>query len=209
MDYGDDDVPTRLLERRRGRSSNLTISAPLRLRAIGAMTSLTLAVGASGPRVAANEPANGSPPGAHHSSGGRGRAASRRFVNDVAVEPELLDRATNICLALPETTADDRHPPHQAPTGLALLDDWNQRSGRRAVAGRFRCPVRRGRAAQAISTGSGETQLTLGLGAARRTRAGNLAVDHLAARTSCTRETARSNGGLTKTTARWTPRSSR
>jgi hypothetical protein len=42
-----------------------------------------------------------------------GRAASRRFVNDVAVEAELLDRATNICLALPEATADDRHPPHR------------------------------------------------------------------------------------------------
>jgi hypothetical protein len=42
----------------------------------------------------------------------------------------------------------------------------------RAVAGRFRCPVRRGRAAQAGSTGSGETKVTLGLGAARRTRAG-------------------------------------
>ena len=39
--------------------------------------------------------------------------ASRRLVNDVAVEPELLDRATNICLALPEATADDRHPPHR------------------------------------------------------------------------------------------------
>jgi predicted DNA-binding protein (MmcQ/YjbR family) len=46
-------------------------------------------------------------------TGGRRRAASRRFVNDVAVEPELLDRATNICLALPEATADDRHPPHR------------------------------------------------------------------------------------------------
>jgi hypothetical protein len=42
-----------------------------------------------------------------------GRAASRRFVNDVAVEAELFDRATNICLALPEATADDRHPPHR------------------------------------------------------------------------------------------------
>ena len=221
--------------------------------------------------------------------------ASRRFVNDVAVEPELLDRATNICLALPEATADDRHPPHrgflvgtknfawfvvdehgdgriglgvraapgeneelvatdperfglpkyvarhgwvtyyldlpgrpvdwddvaelvqasyiiQAPTRLAV--SWTTENRRsvatgRAVAGRFRCPVRRGRAAQASSTGSGETKVTLGLGAARRTRAGNLAMDHLAARTSCTRETARSNGGLTKTTARWTPRSSR
>src|SRR5215211_7615775 len=45
--------------------------------------------------------------------GGMGRTASRRFVNDVAVEAELLDRATNICLALPEATADDRHPPHR------------------------------------------------------------------------------------------------
>ena len=45
MDYGDDGVPTRLLERWRGRSSHVTISAPpLRLRAIGAMSSLTLAV---------------------------------------------------------------------------------------------------------------------------------------------------------------------
>jgi len=42
-----------------------------------------------------------------------GRAARRRFVNDVAVEAELLQRATNICLALPEATADDRHPPHR------------------------------------------------------------------------------------------------
>ena len=42
-----------------------------------------------------------------------GRAASHGLVNDVAVEPELLDRATNICLALPEATADDRHLPHR------------------------------------------------------------------------------------------------
>jgi hypothetical protein len=29
------------------------------------------------------------------------------------VEAELLDHATRICLALPEATADDRHPPHR------------------------------------------------------------------------------------------------
>lgn len=34
-------------------------------------------------------------------------------MKDVAVETELLDRATKICLALPEATADDRHPPHR------------------------------------------------------------------------------------------------
>ena len=220
--------------------------------------------------------------------------ASRRFVNDVAVEAELLDRATNICLALPEATADDRHPPHrgflvgkknfawfvvdehgdgriglgvraapgeneelvatdperfglpkyvarhgwvtyyldlpgrpvdwdevaelvqesyiiQAPLGSRV--SWtteNRRSGRRgACRGSVPLASAPRAAAQAGLTGSGETKLTLGVGAARRTRAGNLAMDHLAARTSCTRETARSNGGPTKTTARWTPRSSR
>jgi hypothetical protein len=35
------------------------------------------------------------------------------FVKDVAVEAELLDRATEICLALPEASADDQHPPHR------------------------------------------------------------------------------------------------
>jgi hypothetical protein len=34
-------------------------------------------------------------------------------VKDVAMEAELLDRVTASCLALPETTADDRHPPHR------------------------------------------------------------------------------------------------
>jgi predicted DNA-binding protein (MmcQ/YjbR family) len=40
-------------------------------------------------------------------------ASRRRFVKDGAVEAALRDRATELCLALPEATADDRHPPHR------------------------------------------------------------------------------------------------
>jgi hypothetical protein len=42
--------------------------------------------------------------------GARGEAPLGHYV---AVQALLLDRATNICLALPEATADDRHPPHR------------------------------------------------------------------------------------------------
>jgi predicted DNA-binding protein (MmcQ/YjbR family) len=35
-------------------------------------------------------------------------------MKDVPVEAELLDRATKICLALPEATSEARHPPHRA-----------------------------------------------------------------------------------------------
>jgi predicted DNA-binding protein (MmcQ/YjbR family) len=38
---------------------------------------------------------------------------SHRRVKNVAVETELLARATEICLAFPEASADDRHRPHR------------------------------------------------------------------------------------------------
>jgi hypothetical protein len=41
------------------------------------------------------------------------RACSRRRVKNVAVDTEVLARATEICLALPEASADDRHSPHR------------------------------------------------------------------------------------------------
>jgi hypothetical protein len=37
----------------------------------------------------------------------------RRGGEDAGVETDLLARATEICLALPEATADDEHPPHR------------------------------------------------------------------------------------------------
>jgi len=116
-----------------------------------------------------------------------------------------------------------RHRPCRSagPTRLirraAVWSRWlscapsSRRSGRRGALSRV------GSAAQCVAGGQrkqvrpapAKRRSPLASGVARRTRAGNLAMDHLAARTSCTRETARSNGGLTKTTARWTPRSSR
>ena len=59
MDYGDDDVPTRLLERWWGpveQPGGLTIAALLRLPAIEAVSSLTLAVG---PQVLVLRPTSG------------------------------------------------------------------------------------------------------------------------------------------------------
>ena len=97
----------------------------------------------------------------------------------------------------------------QAPTrpraSLGRLRTSDQGDGR-AVAGRFRCPVRRGGQPKQVDPFR-RNEVTLA--SARPTYQSWMTMDHLAARTSCTRETARSNGGLTKTTARWTPRSSR